>query len=99
VGVVAILQARAWALVKKHKAGCAGMKKSSTSEKLNHGSRHGFDGLICGRLPSLSNDNAANCGSKMMSCGNLDEEKMGLDEICGSEGETQLFDMGWSKNG
>jgi hypothetical protein len=68
-------------------------------EKLNHGSRHGFEGLIRGRLPSLGNDNARNCERNMMSRSNLDEEKMGLDEICGSEGETQMFDMGWMKNG
>jgi hypothetical protein len=85
---------------KSQQAGeAAGMKNSGRSEKLNHGSRHGFEGLICGHLLSLSNDNAGNCERNMMSCSNLDEEKMGLDEICGSKGETQLFDVGWMKNG
>jgi hypothetical protein len=51
------------------------------------------------QLKQDKNDNAGNCGSKMMSRGNLDEVKKGLDKICGSEGETQLFDMGWMKNG
>jgi hypothetical protein len=35
----------------------------------------------------------------MMSRSDLDEEKMGLDKICGSKGEAQLFDMGCMKNG
>jgi hypothetical protein len=42
------------------------------------------------------NDNAGNCEMNMMNCG---EEKMGKNKICGGKGKTQLFDMGWMKNG
>jgi hypothetical protein len=69
---------------------------------LNHGSRHGVEelgGLIRGHLPSLGNDNAGNCGNKMMSCSDLDDEKRGLDKICGCEGEAQMFNTEWMKNG
>jgi hypothetical protein len=54
-------------------------------------------GLICGHLPSLGRTNASNCGNKMMSRGDRDKGKMGLDKICGSKGKAQMFDMGWMK--
>jgi hypothetical protein len=56
----------------------------------------------CGRLQTLDrpvqgkNDNAGNCENKLMNRG---EEMKGSDEICGGKGKTQMFDMGWMKNG
>jgi hypothetical protein len=35
----------------------------------------------------------------MLSHGDLDEVKLGLDKICGGKGKAQLFDMVWMKNG
>jgi hypothetical protein len=39
------------------------------------------------------------CGNRMMSHGDLDEVKMGMNKNCGGKGEAQMFDMGWMKNG
>jgi hypothetical protein len=56
----------------------------------------------CRRLQTLDqlvqskNDNASNCENKLMNRG---ERKMGMNKICGGKGKTQMFDMGWMKNG
>jgi hypothetical protein len=77
----------------------AGSKKNVTRKDMKRGGSLEQDWLKRVRLPPFGNDNAGNCGNKMMSRGNLDEGMKGSDKICGSEGETQLFDMGWMKNG
>jgi hypothetical protein len=58
--------------------------------------KHQINGV---RLLPFGNDNAGNCGTKVMSCSNLDEGMKGSAKICGIEGKAQMCDMGWMKNG
>jgi hypothetical protein len=78
---------------------------SGIEEKVNLG--YECDGGMqdenkCGRLQNLDqlaqgkNNNASNCGSKLMNRG---EGMKGSEEICGGKGGAQLLDMGWMKNG
>jgi hypothetical protein len=75
----------------------AGLKKNGENKDMKRDGHELQDWTKRVRLPPFDNDNAGNCGNKVMS--NRDEEKMGSDKNCGIEGKTQMFDMGWMKNG
>jgi hypothetical protein len=75
------------------------LKKNGESKDMKRGGSLEQDWIKRVRLPPFGNDNAGNCGNKVMSRGNLDEGMKESDENCGGKGEAQLFDMGWMKNG
>jgi hypothetical protein len=77
----------------------AGLKKNGTSKDMKRGGSLEQDWLKRVRLPPFGNDKAGNCGNKVMHRGNLGEGMKGSAKNCGIEGKTQLFDMGWMKNG
>jgi hypothetical protein len=75
------------------------LKKNVTRKDMKRGGSLEQDWSKRVRLPPFGNDNAGNCGNKMMIHSNRDEGMKGSAKICGGKGKTQLFDMGWMKNG
>jgi hypothetical protein len=82
-----------------------GYDVSGNEENVNLGNKcegATLDENKCGCLQTLDrqeqgkNDNADKCENNLMNRG---EGMKGSDKICGGKGKTQLFDMGWMKNG
>jgi hypothetical protein len=75
------------------------MKKNGTNKDMNRDGSEVQDWSKHVRLPPFGNDNAGNCGNKMMIRDNLDEGMKESNKNCGIAGKAQMFDMGWMKNG